>query len=169
MNDPTFEIAAPANWPDIWEVFRTVVASGTTYMFPPDMRQPDARAAWMPAHAARHRTFVARLDGAIVATAILRPNQPGLGDHVANAAWMVHPDAAGRGVGRRFAEYVIEAAQDAGYQAMQFNAVVDTNVRAIRLWESLGFATIGTVPAAFRHAELGPVSVRIMHRSLAVD
>ena len=50
---------------------------------------------------------------------------------------------------------------------MQFNAVVASNTRAIRLWESMGFETVGTVPDAFRHATGGPTPVHIMYLALS--
>jgi ribosomal protein S18 acetylase RimI-like enzyme len=85
---------------------------------------------------------------------------------VANASFMVAPAAAGRGVGRALAVEVLERARAAGYRAMQFNAVVATNVRAIALWESMGFAVVGRVPGAFRHARDGEVDLLVMHRWL---
>jgi GNAT superfamily N-acetyltransferase len=104
--------------------------------------------------------------GAIVGTAEIHPNQPAAGSHVANAGFMVAPSAAGRGVGRALANRVLEIAATDGYLAMQFNAVVETNAAAIRLWESLGFTIIGTVPKAFRHPDLGLVGLHIMHKFL---
>ena len=53
-----------------------------------------------------------------------------------------------------------------GFDAMQFNAVVATNDRAIRLWESLGFDVVGTVPDAFRHRREGLTPIHIMYRVL---
>lgn len=114
----------------------------------------------------RHKVYVAVLDEVIVGSAYLKPNQPGPGDHVANAGWMVDSRFSGRGIGRRFAEYVIDEASFEGYRAMQFNAVVATNLRAIRLWESLGFEIVGTVPDAFRHSSKGPSAIHIMYRRL---
>ncbi|MEY2430474.1 MAG: hypothetical protein QOC92_200 [Acidimicrobiaceae bacterium] len=102
----------------------------------------------------------------IRATALLKPNQLGLGDHVANASFMVHPEHTGDGVGRSLAEAVLARARELGYQAMQFNAVVATNEPAIKLWRSLGFEVVGTIPAGFRHATRGPVDLLIMHRRL---
>lgn len=55
---------------------------------------------------------------------------------------------------------------EAGYRAMQFNAVVETNAPAVRLWRSLGFDVIGTVPEAFDHPEHGLVGLHVMHRRL---
>jgi GNAT superfamily N-acetyltransferase len=102
----------------------------------------------------------------VVATAYHRPNLPDLGDHVANAGWMVHPDHQGQGIGRQFAEYVLDEARRAGFRAMQFNAVVAANTGAVALWKSLGFEIVGTVPDAFRHARLGLTPVHVMYRRL---
>lgn len=147
-------------------MFREVVARGDTYMFPPDISEADARASWMLIDKPRSATFCAVLDGRVVGTAIVKPNATGLGDHVANGAWMMSASARGRGVGRRFAEHVIDHARSAGFTGMQFNAVVSTNANAIALWKSLGFAIVGTVPRAFRHAVQGRVPIHIMYRDL---
>lgn len=161
-----FVEATDRDWPDIWPVFRAVVAGGDTYAYPPDMGEAAARAAWMPSGTGRSVTYIARLDGTVVATAILKPNAVGLGDHIANAAWMVSGAARGHGVGRRFAEFVIAEARRRGFHGMQFNAVVATNEAAIALWKSLGFTIVGTVPDAFRHASRGLTPIHIMFRSL---
>jgi len=152
----------------VWSIFAEVVSRGDTYMFSPDITEQAARAAWfVDGPAGPSVTYVATLDGAVVATALLKPNAPGLGDHVANAGWMVAPRFSGRGVGRALAEHVIADARRLGYEGMQFNAVVATNVSAIALWESLGFSVVGTVPNAFRHRSEGLVSVHVMYRDLS--
>jgi len=161
-----FAKATAADWPGIWPVFHSVIAAGDTYAFPPDMDETAAREAWMLPGTSRSITYAARLDGVIVATAILRPNAIGLGDHIANAAWMVSPSVRGRGVGRQFADFVLAQAKQLGFHGMQFNAVVATNEPAIELWQSLGFRIVGTVPDAFRHARFGPTAVHIMYRPL---
>ena len=107
-----------------------------------------------------------REDGGVVGTYILRPNQSGPGSHVANAAFMVARDAEGAGVGRRMAEHCLSEARRMGFRAMQFNFVVSTNVRALHLWNQLGFKIVGTLPGAFRHPEKGYVDVYVMYRSL---
>jgi GNAT superfamily N-acetyltransferase len=112
------------------------------------------------------RVLVAVDSGAIIGTAEIHPNQPAAGSHVANAGFMVAPSAAGRGVGRALAHRVLEIAAEDGYLAMQFNAVVETNAPAIRLWEKLGFKIIATIPEAFRHPDHGLVGLHIMHRFL---
>ncbi len=158
--------ATDSDWVEIWPIMAAVVSSGDTYAYPPDIAETDARSAWMLEATGRAATYVATSGGTVVATACLKPNQPGLGNHIANAAWMVDPAAAGRGIGREFAEFVMNEARRCGYSGMQFNAVVATNTRAIGLWESLGFTVVGTVPNAFRHAVEGLVPLHIMYREL---
>lgn len=161
-----FRVARPDDWAGIWPVFREVVAAGDTYMFAPDIGEPEARSAWMLCDLPRAATFCACLDGRVVGTAIVKPNAVGLGDHVANGAWMISSAARGQGLGRRFAEHVIDCAKSLGYLGMQFNAVVSTNTAAIALWRRLGFEIVGTVSGAFRHATLGRTAIHIMYRDL---
>jgi len=156
--------ATAADWDAIWPIFQTVVAAGDTYVYAPETSKDEAQTLWMSPNAA---TYVAMDEhGAIVGTYLLRPNQPGLGAHVANAGFMVDPAHSGGGIGRRMGEHCLREARAAGYHAMQFNFVVSTNTRAIRLWESLGFAIVGTLPKAFRHQTLGPVDAYVMYRLL---
>jgi ribosomal protein S18 acetylase RimI-like enzyme len=157
--------ATGADWPGIWLIWHQVVAAGDSYVWAPDTGEDAARALWMLPPPAEVWVAVDR-SGAITGTALLKPNQPGLGDHVANAGFMVDPSAVGRGVGRRLAEHVLRRAAESGYAAMQFNAVVSTNTRAVGLWRSLGFDIVGTVPGAFRHAVHGAVDLYIMYRRL---
>jgi ribosomal protein S18 acetylase RimI-like enzyme len=110
--------------------------------------------------------YVAEQAGRIVGTYALRPNQPGLGDHVANCGYMTHSDARGRGVGGAMCEHSLAVARECGYSAVQFNFVVASNEGAVRLWQKHGFEVVGRVPRAFRHRALGPVDVLIMHRAL---
>jgi GNAT superfamily N-acetyltransferase len=151
----------------IWPILREVVRAGDTFVFSPEIDETSARQLWMlPAPAA---VFVAvdEQNGAIVGSSFVRPNQPGLGGHVANAAFMVAPSAAGQGVGRALGEHAIQWARQAGFAAMQFNFVVSTNMRAIALWKNLGFSIVGTIPQAFQHQGLGrKVDAFVMHRFL---
>lgn len=157
-------IATAEDWPGIWPIWHAVVSAGETYTYAPDTDEATARTLWMQPEPAE--VWVAVEDGRVIGTALLRPNQPGLGDHVANAGFMVDPTTSGRGVGRALAQRVLERARQRGFRAMQFNAVVSTNDRAIKLWRSLGFEIVGTVPGAFRHPRHGLVDLHIMHRFL---
>jgi GNAT superfamily N-acetyltransferase len=142
-----------------------VVEAGDTYVWVLDeMGEADARAAWMLPPPAE--VLVAVDDGRVVGTAEIRPNQVGRGSHVANASFMVSPTSAGLGVGRALAVEVLDRARASGYRAMQFNAVVATNVRAVALWESIGFTVVGGGAGAFHHARDGDVDLLVMHRPL---
>jgi len=122
------------------------------------------RALWVDLPA---RTFVAEgPDGAILGSYFIKPNQPGLGSHVCNCGYVVARPAQGQGVASRMCEHSQSQAISLGFRAMQFNFVVSTNARAIRLWERLGFAVVGRLPGAFSHQQLGYVDVLVMFKQL---
>ena len=146
----------------IWDIFREVVTARDTYAFDPGMSRHDALGYWFQADT---RTYVAESRGRILGTYILRSNQSGGGSHVANAAFMVAPNARGQGIGRVMAEHCLSEARLLGFRAMQFNFVVSTNDSAVRLWQKLGFNIVGTLPGAFHHPEKGYVDVYVMFRS----
>lgn len=156
------EIGA-ADFEAVWPLFHSVIAAGDTYSYPPDMRFEEARALWTTTPS---RTFVAERNGRVIGCYLLRPNQPGLGDHVANCGYMVAADARGQGIASAMCEHSLDAARRAGFVAMQFNFVVATNTTAVKLWQRHGFEIVGTVPGAFRHATLGPTAIHVMHRFL---
>jgi L-amino acid N-acyltransferase YncA len=155
--------ATAADGSAIWDIFHAVVARGDTYVFAPDTPREEALAYWL--HPAA-RCYVAESGGSIVGTYIVKPNQPGLGAHVANAAFMVAPGARGQGVGRGMGEHCLGEARRLGFRAMQFNFVVSTNEPAIRLWQQLGFTIVGTLPGVFRDPDRGFVDAHVMFRSL---
>jgi GNAT superfamily N-acetyltransferase len=153
------------DWSVIWPFFRRIVADGETYAFPEDLTEETGRSWWMEQPPGR--TFVAvDAEGTVLGSAKSGPNRPGRGSHVSTASFMVHPDHGGRGVGRLLAEHVLRWATEQGYASMQFNAVVETNTRAVALWRSLGFEVIGTVPEAFDSATHGRVGLHVMWRRL---
>ncbi len=156
--------ATAADWPGIWPIWHEVVAAGETYTWDPHTDEATAQTLWLPPPPAE--TWVATEGPTITGTALLKPNQPGLGAHVANASFMVAAAAAGRGIGRRLAEHLIAHAATSGYRAMQFNAVVSTNEPAVALWRALGFDIVGTIPEGFRHPRLGYVDLYVMYRKL---
>ncbi|WP_109124888.1 GNAT family N-acetyltransferase [Dyella sp. C11] len=147
----------------VWPLFHSVVAAGDTYSYPPDLTFEQARDWWtLPPT----RCFIAQREKLVLGCYMLRPNQPGLGDHVANAGYMVSPASRGQGVAAAMCEHSMAQARDAGFTAMQFNFVVSTNTTAVRLWQRHGFRIVGQVPGAFRHAAQGPTDVYVMHRHL---
>lgn len=153
------------DWPQIWPFYRAIAQAGATYAIEPDVSFDQGRAAWMQKPPGC--TFVAVADdGAVIGSASVYPNRPANGSHVASASFMVDPARSGLGAGRRLAEHGIDWARRQGFRAMQFNAVVETNERAVALWKSLGFGVLTTVPEAFRHPEHGYVGLLIMYRRL---
>lgn len=149
--------------PAIWKIIKAVIAGGDTYVFSPDATEDEMMAYWFTPD---KYNYVALLDGEVVATFWLRANQPGLGAHVGNAAYMVSPDAHGKGVGKTMALWSLDEARRLGFTAMQFNFVVKSNSVAVNLWKSIGFEIIGEIPDAFDHAQNGLTNAYIMYRKL---
>jgi RimJ/RimL family protein N-acetyltransferase len=113
-----------------------------------------------------HEVFVVEENGTVVGTYFLRPNQHGGGAHVCNCGYVTGPNATGRGIARAMCAHSLDRAKERGFLAMQFNFVISTNERAVRLWESFGFKTVGRLPRAFRHPTQGLVDSLVMHRFL---
>ncbi|MET9482214.1 GNAT family N-acetyltransferase [Streptomyces sp. NPDC006638] len=157
--------ATAADWPAIWPFFQEIVAAGETFTYPTDLTEEAGRDMWVLS--APNRTVVA-VDGsgAVLGTAKMNTNQMGNGSHVASASYMVDPARSGRGVGRALCVYTVEWARAAGFRGIQFNAVVETNEYAVKLYRSLGFEVVGTVPGAFRHPVEGYVGLHVMHLAL---
>jgi L-amino acid N-acyltransferase YncA len=156
--------ATDEDWPQIYPFFAAIVAEGKTYAYPEGLSSEEARTLWMePPPGA---TVVATEGDTILGSLKMGPNRPGRGSHVVTASFMIDPAHQGRGVGRALGEYLLRWAREAGYRAIQFNAVVETNTAAVRLWQSLGFEIIGTVPEAFHHPEHGYVGLHVMYLRL---
>jgi len=166
MSEPTIRPAEGADAEAVWAIMEPVVRAGDTYALEPDIAREDALAYW---HAPGNRVFVAEIGGEVLGTYVLRANARGPGDHVANCAYMTHPDAQGRGIARAMCADSLERARAHGFRAMQFNFVVSTNTRAIALWRRFGFEIVGTLPGAFRHPEHGFVDAHVMYRWLGHD
>lgn len=154
--------AREGDFDGIWDIFRQVVATGDSYIYPSDTSKEQCHHYWMEGTEA----YVADIEGAIAGTFVIRPNKVGRGSHVCNAGFMVAPAFQGQKIGRTMCEAALKEAKLLGYEAMQFNIVVSTNERAVKLWTSAGFKIIGTVPKAFNHATKGLVDIYIMHRFL---
>ncbi|MEO8105782.1 MAG: GNAT family N-acetyltransferase [Actinomycetes bacterium] len=156
--------AAAADWPALWPLVKGVVDAGDTYAWQPTPSSEQMQKLWL--EPPPWQVFVAEVEGRLIGTAKVGPNRPGRGAHVATASFMVSPDHQGLGIGRQLGHFAVDWAHRTGYLAMQFNAVVETNLAAIALWRSLGFGVIGTVPRAFSHPTEGLVGLHIMYRSL---
>lgn len=161
----TIRKATEADFADLYALFQGILREGSTYSYlPEEMGEARSREYWMTAEGTH--CFVAESGGQFAGCFSLRPNRTGRGKHVVNASFLVHPDHRGKGVGKAMGRYALEFAKSLGYTAIQYNFVVSVNDVAVRLWKSLGFNIIGTLPQGFRHPTLGLVDVYIMHRAL---
>lgn len=147
----------------IWEIFEQVIKPGDTYAFDPNSKREDLPKLWF---APGMKVYVAEENGKILGTYFIKPNQAGLGAHIANCGYMVHPEARGRGLGKQLFDHSWLVAKELDYKGMQFNFVVSTNRVAVKLWKKLGFKIIGTIPKGFNHQQLGYVDAYIMFREI---
>jgi ribosomal protein S18 acetylase RimI-like enzyme len=147
----------------IWQILEPVIRAGETYTLPREMSREDGLAYWT---APGHEVFVAEENGEILGTYYLHANQKGGVAHVANCGYMTASWASGRGVARAMCKHSLERARERGFRAMQFNFVVSSNERAVRLWQSMGFEIVGRLPGAFIHPERGTVDALVMYRNL---
>lgn len=154
--------AQDSDWEQIFPIFEGVVAAGQTYAYPEDLSSAQARELWF----GQGHAVVAVLADSVLGTAVMGPNRPGRGAHIATGSFMVAESSRGQGIGRALGNYLIEWAENSGFAGIQFNAVVESNQNAVKLWQSLGFEILATVPGAFDHAEHGMVGLHVMFRKL---
>jgi ribosomal protein S18 acetylase RimI-like enzyme len=147
----------------IWDIIKAVIVTGETYVFDPNSSKEKMLAYWFSTD---KNTYVALQNELIVGTFVIKDNQMDLGSHIANAGYMTDPEAFGKGIGYTMGQFSIEEAKRLGYKAIQFNFVVKSNERAVRLWQRLGFEIIGEIPDAFNHVKNGLTNAFIMYRKL---
>jgi L-amino acid N-acyltransferase YncA len=157
--------ATAADWPAIWPFMRQIVEAGETFSWDRELTEAAARDRWFAGPPA-HTIVAVDADDAVIGTAVTGPNHEGPAAHIATASFMVDPGRSGHGAGRALGDRVLELARADGYRGMQFNAVVQTNTRAVRLWQALGFEILTTIPEGFRHPTHGYVGLHIMYQRL---
>ena len=160
---PVIRHATAADSKAIWSILEPAFRAGETYTVPRDIPQADAIAYWC---APAHEVFVAEDGNQILGTYFLQANQAGGGSHVANCGYITAAEAQGRGIARAMLDHSLARARERGFRAMQFNFVVSTNTRAVKTWETNGFAVVGRLPGAFNHPTLGYVDALVMYRTL---
>ncbi|MBD3679793.1 MAG: GNAT family N-acetyltransferase [Rhodobacteraceae bacterium] len=164
--DPEIRPARPEDADAIWAILEPIFRAGDTYTIDPDIPRNAALAYWM---GASHGCFVATVEGRVLGTYYLKRNQAGGGSHVCNCGYATHPDARGQGIARAMLDHSLTAARAADFRAMQYNFVVATNTRAVAIWERAGFETVGRLPGAFRHPELGFTDALVMYKDLTKE
>jgi GNAT superfamily N-acetyltransferase len=158
-------MAKPAELPFVWDLFQEIIDQKVYYPYD-EHTTPEQIRSWVNPD---NLIGVAVLDGTIAGAYIVRPNQPGHGRHIANAAYMVTATYRNKGIGRALGQHSLDTAKAAGYRAMQYNLVVSTNISAVHLWQELGFRIIGTTPGGFHHHQLGFVDTYVMYRGLGSE
>ena len=148
---------------DIWRILEPIFRAGETYTIPRDITREEAISYWF---ATGNQVFVAEEDGDVLGTYYLRANQRGGGAHVCNCGYMTAAHATGRGIARAMCIHSKDQSKSSGFRAMQFNFVVSTNERAVKLWQSLGFEIVGRLPSAFEHPSKGFVDAFVMFAEL---
>ena len=155
--------ATKEDWDTIWPIFNEVVAAGDTYAYEVDTTKEQAEKIWLDTP---RKTYVFEEGKIILGTYYLKTNQAGPGKHVCNCGYMVSSKARGKGLATSMCEHSQKIALDLGYKAMQFNFVAASNDGAIRLWDKLGYNTVGRLPRAFKHPDQGYVDALVMFKSL---
>jgi RimJ/RimL family protein N-acetyltransferase len=149
-------------------LYRVIVEEGTSYphdRFPEHEEFMDYwfRGKRTVAAYAPDRERAAGMAGAFY----LKPNWPGRAGHVANAGFIVAPEWRNKGLGQLLGVTMLDYAKQLGYRSVIFNLVFWENLIARRLWEKLGFRSIGTIPGAVRKNDGTYQDAIIMFRSLA--
>jgi len=148
---------------EIWEILKSIIHEGDSFVYSPLSTKGEMLGYWLDK---KKHTYTALIGDKIVGTFFIQDNQPGLGSHIANAGYATSPKAYGQGIGKQMGIFSLEEARRLGYKAMQFNIVVKTNERAVKLWKDIGFKIIGEIPDAFQHRALGSVNAYIMYQKL---
>lgn len=147
----------------VWTIIEPLIRCGEVFALDRKMSGANAVEYWFGSD---KEVFVAEEQGVILGTYYLRANQAGGGAHIANAGYATLGTATGRGVARAMCRHSLDRAKERGFRAMQFNFVVSSNARAVRLWESMGFEIVGRLPGAFDHPSDGFVDALVMFRTL---
>lgn len=163
MTLPNIRPATKDDHAPIWQIIGPVIRQGETLALPRNMREAEAVRYWTGPD---RRTFIAEESGVAVGTYYIRPNQLGGGSHVANCGYVTRVDAGRKGVARAMCEHSLSEARRCGFRAMQFNFVISTNERAVRLWRDLKFREVGRLPAAFQRPDGDFVDALVMFREL---
>ena len=152
----------PGDGDALWHLLEPVFREGETYCQPQDITRADALAYWTGGH----EVFLAEADGDVLGTYFICPNNAGGGAHVCNCGFVTGPAARGRGVARRMLDHALDHAVASGFRAMQFNFVIESNSRAIAIWQDYGFDIVGRLPGAFRRPSGAYVDALVMYKIL---
>lgn len=148
---------------DIANIILPVINAGETYALPKEWNKEEAISFWF---GTPHEVYVALINGEIIGTYYMMPNQKGGGSNVANCGYMTSEKAQGKGVASAMCLHSQDIAKNKGFFAMQFNFVISTNIGAVKLWQKLGFDILCNIPKAFDHPRFGKVDAHLMYKIL---
>lgn len=131
--------------PAMTELWNQVVAEGRAFPQTETLSAEEAARFF----AAQSFTGVAETGGQLAGLYVLHPNNVGRCGHLANASYAVRDGFRGLHIGERLVRHSLAKGRELGFGVLQFNAVVASNLPAIRLYEKLGFVRLGTVPGGF--------------------
>lgn len=146
----TIRAYKPEDIPAMREIWNEIIDAGNAF---PQLEPLAGDPAAADFFGGQTHAAVAEADGKIVGLYILHPNNVGRCGHIANASFAVRAAARGRGVGEALVRDCIKRGAEHGFRILQFNAVVASNVRAIRLYEKIGFRRLGRVEGGFRRPD----------------
>ncbi|MBN2768238.1 MAG: GNAT family N-acetyltransferase [Campylobacterales bacterium] len=152
-----------ADFESFWSTFLQIVKEQESYTYSPDIDFEEAYEIWCKKPM---RTFIYEKDGKICGSYYIKNNTQSLGKNVCNCGYMVAPNFRNQGIATMLCNHSQNVARELGFKAMQFNAVISTNVVAVYLWKKLGFEIIERLPNAFLHKNFGYVDCYIMYKEL---
>ena len=143
----TVRLYTPQDVPQMIAIWNEVVEEGVAFPQEEALEQQTGAAFF----AAQTACAVAEDENGVVhGLYILHPNNIGRCGHIANASFAVRRESRGLHIGEQLVKHCLKIAREAGFQVMQFNAVVESNIHARHLYERLGFSPLGTIPRGFR-------------------
>lgn len=150
MNDVNVRAWQPEDVPAMREIWNEVVRAGAAFPQENELTEKDAADFF----AGQSACGVAEGENKEVAGLyILHPNNVGRCGHICNASYAVRSSLRGQKTGEKLVRHSMETARRLGFRILQFNAVVEENTPARRLYEKIGFVQLGTIPGGFRAAD----------------
>ena len=150
MNDVNVRAWRPEDVPAMREIWNEVVRAGTAFPQENELAEKDAADFF----AGQSACGVAEGENKEVAGLyILHPNNVGRCGHICNASYAVRADRRGQHIGEALVRHCMARGKELGFRILQFNAVVRSNVPALRLYERLGFVQLGVIPGGFRRKD----------------
>ncbi len=149
----------------VWNLWKEIQKQEVFFAYQANYPRQQIEDSWINLN---NHIYVYDFKGQVQGAYLMKPNQPGHGKHIVNAAYLVDNKVRGKGIGRILCKHSLEVATKLGYRGMQFNLVVSTNVGAISIWKSFGFKIIGTIPGGFHHVEKGYIDAYIFFKDLTL-